>query len=200
MRKKGPRTPIGETLDRRGTLATFPPAASLAAAALFGSAPTASAQDGIYSFTVTTADGGKASLSKYKGKVLLIVNVASACGFTPQYSGLAALADKYANDLVVIAQPCNQFGGQEPGTDRDIAAFAKDKGLKRGLVLTKADVNGSNQTDLYAFLKSKKGGIMGNDIKWNFSKFLVDKQGNVVARYPSTTTPDDIAKDVAKYV
>lgn len=176
-----------------------PSSASIAAAALFGLAPTA-ATEGIYGFTVTTADGGKQSLSKYKGKVLLIVNVASACGFTPQYTGLAALADKYANDLVVIAQPCNQFGGQEPGSDKDIATFAKNKGLKRGLVLSKADVNGANQTDLYAFLKSKKGGIMGNDIKWNFAKFLVDRQGNVVGRYPSTTAPEAIEADIKKYV
>lgn len=149
---------------------------------------------------MTTADGGKQSLSKYKGKVLLIVNVASACGFTPQYTGLAALADKYPNDLVVIAQPCNQFGGQEPGSDKDIATFAKNKGLKRGLILSKADVNGANQTDLYAFLKSKKGGIMGNDVKWNFAKFLVDRQGNVVGRYPSTTAPESIEADIKKYV
>jgi len=136
---------------------------AIAAAALFGSAPPA---DGIYAVTQPLATGGSVSMNKFKGKVILIVNVASACGFTPQYTGLAALADKYASEgLVVVAQPCNQFGGQEPGDNKAIAKFAADKGLTKGVVLAKADVNGPDASPLFSYLKDAKGGILGKDIK-----------------------------------
>lgn len=122
--------------------------------------------DGIYAVTQPLATGGSVSMNKFKGKVILIVNVASACGFTPQYTGLAALADKYASEgLVVVAQPCNQFGGQEPGDNKAIAKFAADKGLTKGVVLAKADVNGPDASPLFSYLKDAKGGILGKDIK-----------------------------------
>ncbi|CCF55452.1 hypothetical protein KAFR_0A00140 [Kazachstania africana CBS 2517] len=131
---------------------------------------------------------------QFKGKVVLIVNVASRCGFTPQYAELEALYKKY-NDkgLVVLGFPCNQFGGQEPGSAEDIAKFCS---MNYGItfpILQKIDVNGRNENPVYKFLKSRKAGLLGfRGIKWNFEKFLIDSEGTVLARYPSLTKPMSI--------
>jgi glutathione peroxidase len=145
-------------------------------------------------------DGRNLNLSKYKGKVVLVVNVASQCGFTPQYKELGRLYDTYSSQgLVVIGAPCNQFGSQEPGSNADIKQFAQQRGAKFPL-LSKLDVNGPNESPLYSWLKKEKGGILISDVKWNFTKFLIDREGNVVGRYFSTTSPSDIEKDVLKYL
>lgn len=148
----------------------------------------------IYDIPVKTIDGRETTLAEYKGKVMLIVNVASKCGFTSQYKGLEAVYQKYRSQgLVVLGFPCNQFGGQEPGTEAEIESFCS---LNYGVsfpMFAKIDVNGSNEHPLYAYLKSQKGGLLGFDsIKWNFTKFLVDRSGNVVERYAPTSTPESI--------
>ncbi|KAH9940969.1 glutathione peroxidase [Amylocystis lapponica] len=135
-----------------------------------------------------------------KGKVVLIVNVASKCGFTPQYKGLQALYNKYKDkDFLILGFPCNQFGGQEPGDDADISSFCE---LNHGVtfpLMKKSDVNGDNTNDVYKYLKNEKAGLLGmTRIKWNFEKFLIDKEGKVVARWASTTTPEAIDSEVAK--
>lgn len=147
--------------------------------AFFGS-KASTKEDGIYGITVKDIDGRDLSLSKFKGKVLLISNSASACGFTPQQSGLAALAKQYKGKLEVLVQPCNQFGGQDPKENLDIKKFAAGNGLGvggAGTMLAKADVNGNGATPLFDYLKSKKGGLLTSDIKWNFTKFLVSPTG-----------------------
>jgi glutathione peroxidase len=142
--------------------------------------------------------GSEVSLGEFRGKVLLIVNTASRCGFTPQYAGLEALYRKYKDrGLVVLGFPSNQFGGQEPGTAAEIGAFCeKNFGVSFPL-FAKIDVNGPNAHPLYDFLKRRKPGILGifgaAGIKWNFTKFLVDRKGNVVGRYGSNTTPASLA-------
>ncbi|KAG1775297.1 thioredoxin-like protein [Suillus placidus] len=135
-----------------------------------------------------------------KGKVVLIVNVASKCGFTPQYKGLQALYDKYKErDFTILGFPCNQFGGQEPGDDAAIASFCE---LNHGVnfpLMKKSDVNGDNTSPVYQWLKNEKPGLMGlSRIKWNFEKFLIDKNGKVVNRWASTTTPEAIGATVEK--
>lgn len=150
-----------------------------------------------YDITVEDIDGRKMNMQKYKGKVVLVTNVASECGFTPQYKGLAELFDKYSKQgLVVIGAPCNQFGSQEPGTNKEIKSFASKQGAKFPLT-SKLEVNGPNTSDLYKYLKSQQGGLLNSDVKWNFSKFLVDREGNVVKRYFSTSEPAEIEKDIA---
>ncbi|KAG6842357.1 Glutathione peroxidase 2 [Blastosporella zonata] len=145
--------------------------------------------------------GGKVyDFADLKGKTVLIVNVASACGFTPQYQGLQALYDKYkGRDFIILGFPCNQFGGQEPKDDAGIAEFCT---LNHGVtfpLMKKSDVNGDNTNEVYQWLKSEKAGILGlTRIKWNFEKFLVDKEGNVVKRWASTATPDSLDAEVAK--
>ena len=154
------------------------------------------APSSLYDIKIKTIDGKDASMDQFKGKVLLIVNVASQCGFTPQYGELVEMYNKYNKDgLEVIAQPCNQFGGQEPASNPEIKAFAERKGAKFPMLM-KGDVNGGEELPLWTYLKSKQGGLMGNEIKWNFSKFLVDRQGNVKKRYPSTTPPSAIESDI----
>jgi len=135
-----------------------------------------------------------------KGKVVLIVNTASQCGFTPQYKGLQALHDKYKDKgLVILGFPCNQFGGQEPGDDAAISEFCeRNHGVTFPLMM-KSDVNGDNTNEVFKWLKNEKAGILGlTRIKWNFEKFLVDKDGNVVNRWASTTSPESIDADIAK--
>ena len=154
----------------------------------------------IYDISVKNIDGQEISLSKYKGKVLLIVNVASKCGFTSQYKDLEELYDKYKNkDFMILGFPSNQFANQEPGTNKEIKEFCElTFGVKFDM-FEKIDVNGENQSPLYTFLKSKQSGILGTeDIKWNFTKFLVDKNGNVVDRFGSTTNPKSIEDDILK--
>jgi glutathione peroxidase len=154
---------------------------------------------GIYDISATLNDGKEKKLGAYKGKVLLIVNTASKCGFTPQYKGLQELYAKYRDQgFELLAFPSDQFGHQEPGSDEEIKSFCE---LNYGVefpLFSKIDVNGSNEHPLYKFLKSEKGGLLGDSIKWNFTKFLVDKQGNVVERYAPTTPPDRIAGDIEK--
>ncbi|TIA90960.1 hypothetical protein E3P99_01311 [Wallemia hederae] len=134
-----------------------------------------------------------------KDKVVLIVNTASKCGFTPQYTGLEELHQKYKDQgLVVLGFPCNQFGGQEPGTDEDIGSFCQVNHGVSFQLFKKSDVNGDNTNEVFKFLKDKKSQLMMGRIKWNFEKFLVDKQGNVVNRYSSVSKPADIAKDIEK--
>jgi glutathione peroxidase len=154
----------------------------------------------IYDFEVKDIHGKAVPLSRYKGKVLLIVNTASKCGFTPQYKGLEALHQKYhARGLEVLGFPCNQFGAQEPGTEDEIASFCE---LNFGVtfpLFAKVDVNGDDAAPLYRHLKQAKPGLLGSEaIKWNFTKFLVDRKGNVVERFAPNTEPDALAGDVEK--
>ena len=145
----------------------------------------------IYDFEVTTIDGKQTTLAPYKGKVMLIVNVASKCGFTPQYDGLEALYKKYeARGFVVLGFPCNQFGHQEPGTEAEIQNFCRVNFGVTFPMFAKIDVNGDGADPLYKYLKSAKSGILGSEaIKWNFTKFLVDREGNVVERFAPSTEP-----------
>lgn len=157
-------------------------------------------QMSIYDFNVKTIDAQEISMSKYKGKVLLIVNVASKCGFTSQYEGLEKLFEKYKNeDFMVLGFPSNQFANQEPESDDKIKEFCSLTYDVKFDMFSKIDVNGEKASPLYTFLKSSQKGILGTeDIKWNFTKFLVDKNGNVVDRFAPTTTPESIEKDILK--
>jgi glutathione peroxidase len=152
----------------------------------------------VFDFTANSLDGQPVSLDRFRGKVLLIVNTASACGFTPQYKGLEALHQTYgARGLAVLGFPCNQFGKQEPGTEAEIGAFCeKNYGVSFPL-FAKVDVNGDDAHPLFKHLKGEKPGVLGTEaIKWNFTKFLVGRDGEVVKRYAPATTPEDIAGDI----
>lgn len=154
---------------------------------------------GVYDFSATSLAGEQVPLRQFEGKVLLIVNTASACGFTPQYKGLEALYRDYApRGFAVLGFPCNQFGGQEPGDAREIAQFCANKYDVSFPMFAKIDVNGANAHPLYSYLKGEKTGLLGSAIKWNFTKFLVDRGGRVVSRYASTTKPESLAKDIEK--
>jgi glutathione peroxidase len=151
----------------------------------------------LYDFSMNNLQGQPIDFAEFKGKVLLIVNTASQCGFTPQYEGLQALHEKYKDQgLVVMACPCNQFGKQEPG---DAAAIKNDCLVNYGvdfLVTEKIEVNGEGSHPLFQFLRDEQSGMLGNKIKWNFTKFLVDKNGQPVERFASTTKPQDLEKYV----
>jgi glutathione peroxidase len=149
---------------------------------------------------VETADGATADLSPYAGQVLLIVNTASKCGFTPQYEGLEALYRKHKDrGFAVLAFPCNQFGAQEPGDAEEIASFCRLTYDVTFPVFAKIDVNGAGAAPLFRHLKKEAKGVLGSEaIKWNFTKFLVDRSGNVVERYAPTTAPDAIEKDIER--
>lgn len=150
----------------------------------------------VYAFKTRTLDGKPAKLSKYKGKVLLIVNVASKCGFTPQYKGLEALYEKYKDrGFVILGFPCNQFAHQEPGDAKTIQSFCSLNYAVSFPLFNKIDVNGSNKDPLYAYLETV---LPGGDIGWNFTKFLVDRQGHPIQRYSSPVKPEDIDADVVK--
>lgn len=153
----------------------------------------------IYDFSVKTIDGQEQSLAQYKGNVVLIVNVASKCGFTPQYKGLQELYNKYKNrGFVVLGFPCNQFLSQEPGTNDEIKHFCS---INYGItfpMFDKIDVNGGTAHPLYKYLTSAKGGFITDSIKWNFTKFLVDRKGTVVKRYPPQTNPENMEEDIKK--
>jgi glutathione peroxidase len=155
---------------------------------------------GVYDFTVDDIEGTPVKLDRYKGDVLLIVNVASKCGFTPQYTGLEALQQRFhARGFDVLGFPCNQFGGQEPGTGTEIAQFCETSFGVTFPLFAKIDVNGERAAPLYQFLKAEKPGILGSEaIKWNFTKFLVNRDGQVVKRYAPTDTPEAIAPDIDK--
>ena len=153
----------------------------------------------IYDYNVTAKDGSQVSLENYKDKVLLIVNTATGCGFTPQFDGLQDLYEKYKNQgLEILDFPCNQFGNQAPGTDEEITDFCNSRYGITFPQFKKIDVNGQKEEPLYTFLKSKKSGIMGSKIKWNFTKFLVDRNGNVVDRFAPTTKPEAIESAIEK--
>lgn len=153
---------------------------------------------GIYDITVKGRDGGDVSLGDYQGKVLLIVNTATKCGYTPQYTGLQELYDKYAaQGLEILDFPCNQFGKQAPGTDEEIHSFCTGRFGISFPQFAKIDVNGKNEDGLYTFLKGEQGGKLGGRIKWNFTKFLVDREGRVVGRYAPADKPDALDADIA---
>lgn len=151
----------------------------------------------IYDFNLKDAEGKEVSLSDYKGKVLLIVNTATGCGFTPQYEGLEKLYKKYQEQgLEILDFPCNQFGNQAPGTEGEIVSFCQ---LNYGVSFkqfAKVEVNGENESPLFSYLKSQKGGLMGSKIKWNFTKFLVDSNGKVIERFSPTATPDKMEEKI----
>ncbi|MBQ8451856.1 MAG: glutathione peroxidase [Clostridia bacterium] len=153
----------------------------------------------IYDISVKNRKGEDVSLENFKGKVLLIVNTATGCGFTPQYEGLEKLYETYhEKGLEILDFPCNQFGHQAPGTNDEIHEFCTAKYKTQFDQFAKIDVNGENEHPLYTFLKKEKGGVLGNNIKWNFTKFLVNRDGKVVARYDSFKTPAKIEKDILK--
>lgn len=151
----------------------------------------------IYDFVVKDNEGNDVSLEKYKGKVLLIVNTATECGFTPQYEGLEDLYKKYKDrGFEILDFPCNQFGGQAPGSAEEIKTFCSINFGTTFPQFAKIDVNGENEDPLYTFLKKEKKGVMGGAIKWNFTKFLVDRDGNVVDRFAPSTKPEDIEEKI----
>ena len=154
----------------------------------------------IYNQVVKKSDMTETTLEEFKNKVLLIVNVASACGLTYQYEGLQSLHSKYKESgLEILGFPCNQFGAQEPGTNEEIQFFCTEKYDVSFGLFDKIDVNGDNTDPFYDFLKNERPGIMGTkNIKWNFSKFLVNKDGEVIKRYGSTTKPESIESDILK--
>lgn len=152
----------------------------------------------VHDFPAQTINGESKSLGDYRGQVLLIVNVASQCGFTPQYAGLEALWQKYhERGLVVLGFPCNQFGGQEPGDEATIANFCSSKFNVSFPLFAKVDVNGETAHPLWQHLKKAAPGVLGSEkIKWNFTKFLVNREGQVVKRYGSITKPEQISADI----
>ncbi len=153
---------------------------------------------GLANFSADTLQGQTQSLAAYAGKVLLIVNTASQCGFTPQYAGLEALYQKYKDrGLIILGFPCNQFGAQEPGSASDIGAFCQKNYGVSFPMFAKIEVNGDNAHPLYQHLKKSAPGVLGSEaIKWNFTKFLVDRNGQVVKRYASATAPEALAADI----
>jgi glutathione peroxidase len=156
--------------------------------------------DNIHAFQVKKSDGSMLSMSEYKNKVILIVNVASKCGFTNQYEGLEALYKKYqSKGLVVLGFPCNQFGAQEPGSNEEIQSFCK---LEYGVsfpIMSKIDVNGDKADPIYVWMKEKAPGLLGTEmIKWNFTKFLIDKQGKVAHRFAPKDEPKSLEKEIEK--
>lgn len=154
----------------------------------------------VYDFSAKTIDGKIKKLADFKGKVLLIVNTASHCGFTPQYKGLEALHQRFAKrGFAVLGFPCNQFGAQEPGPESEIAEFCETNYGVTFPLFAKVDVNGDNAHPLYRHLTSAKPGLLGSEaIKWNFTKFLIGKDGKVIGRYAPTTKPEEIAADIEK--
>jgi glutathione peroxidase len=154
----------------------------------------------VFDFEVNDIQGRPVPLSRYRDRVLLIVNTASKCGFTPQYKGLEALYRRYRErGLEVLGFPCNQFGAQEPGTEAEIASFCEVNYAVTFPLFEKIDVNGDDAAPLYRHLKHARPGLLGSEaIKWNFTKFLVDRQGNVVERYAPNTEPDALAVDIEK--
>lgn len=156
--------------------------------------------NGVYGFSAKSLDGKEIDMSTYQGKVMLIVNTASQCGFTPQYGDLEKLHEKYADKgLTVVGFPCNQFGAQEPGSSSEIANFCQRNYGVKFQMMEKIDVNGKTEHPLYKFLKEHAPGVLGSEaIKWNFTKFLIDKKGNVVKRYAPSVNPADISTDIER--
>jgi glutathione peroxidase len=151
----------------------------------------------IYDFSATSLAGEDTPLKQFEGKVLLIVNTASACGFTPQYKGLEALQQKYgARGFSVLGFPCNQFGRQEPGSAAQIGEFCSSNYAVTFPMFDKIEVNGDDAHPLYQYLRREKSGLLGSAIKWNFTKFLVDRSAKVVGRYAPIATPESLTKDI----
>jgi glutathione peroxidase len=153
-----------------------------------------------YSLAAKQMDGTSLPIESLRGRIVLVVNVASRCGFTPQYKQLQELHDRYSSrGLTILAFPCNQFGGQEPGEDNQILEFCSTNYGVTFPVMSKIQVNGPQADPIYVHLKKQSPGLLGSEaIKWNFTKFLVDQSGNVLTRYASTTSPSDIARDIEK--
>ena len=155
----------------------------------------------IYDITVKDMKGNDVKLEKYRGKVMLIVNTATGCGFTPQYKGLEALYEKYKDQgLAILDFPCNQFLGQAPGTNEEIASYCE---LNYGVTFdqfAKIDVNGENEDPLYTFLKENKRSIIGKSIKWNFTKFLVDREGTITGRYEPVVKPEKLEEKIKELI
>jgi len=153
-----------------------------------------------YDFNAKTITGEEVSMSTYKGKVILVVNVASKCGFTPQYEGLEKLYQDYQSQgLEILGFPCNQFGKQEPGTHKEIQNFCKVNFGVTFPLFEKINVNGEHTHPLYVYLKKQAPGFLSTEaIKWNFTKFLIDRKGNVITRYGSSTKPKELKKDIEK--
>lgn len=153
--------------------------------------------ESIYDFKALTSKGKELDFGQFRGKVLLIVNTASKCGFTPQFAGLEELNKKYREQgLVVIGFPCNQFASQDPGTDSEIEGFCQ---LNYGVsfqIMKKVDVNGDNAAPIFKYLKSQTKGLLGSAIKWNFTKFLISRDGNTVKRFAPITAPEKLEKDI----
>ncbi|MCU0928086.1 MAG: glutathione peroxidase [Burkholderiaceae bacterium] len=152
----------------------------------------------VYDFRATSIDGQGADFASQRGKVLLIVNTASACGFTPQFAGLEALWQRYRDrGLVVVGFPCNQFGGQDPGSDAEIGAFCQKNYGVSFPMMAKVEVNGSGAHPLWKWLTAEAPGLLGSKaVKWNFTKFLVGRDGKVIKRYAPTDSPESLAKDI----
>jgi glutathione peroxidase len=167
--------------------------------ALLIMASTLPAASSLYGFTLNSIDGKPAPLSEYKGKVVMIVNVASQCGYTPQYSALEATYEKYKDrGFVILGFPANNFGAQEPGTNEEIKTFCSRKYSVKFPMYAKISVKGEDQAALYSYLTKQSGARFGGDIKWNFTKFLVDRNGNVVQRFEPAVTPD--SKEVTEAI
>ena len=150
-------------------------------------------------FTATTITGEERSLDAFQGQVALVVNTASKCGFTPQFEGLEKLHETYADQgLAVLGFPCNQFGEQDPGSNDEIGAFCQKNYGVSFAMFAKVDVNGDTAHPLYTWLRTEKKGVLGEKIKWNFTKFLIGKDGQVIKRYGSTTKPEKLAADIEK--
>ena len=151
----------------------------------------------IYDFSAKSLAGEDTPLKRFEGNVLLIVNTASACGFTPQYKGLEALQQSFGpRGFSVLGFPCNQFGRQEPGSAAEIGQFCSSNYAVSFPMFDKIDVNGDNAHPLYQYLRGEKSGLLGSSIKWNFTKFLINRSGKVVGRYAPTTTPEALTKDI----
>ena len=150
-------------------------------------------------FSATSIDGRDVDLTEYAGRVVLVVNTASQCGFTPQYEGLQELHDEYApQGFAVLGFPCDQFGNQEPGEDAEIAGFCQKNFGVTFPLFSKVEVNGDDAHPIYQWLRDSKGGVLGSKIKWNFTKYLVGKDGQVIDRYAPTTKPEKLGDDIEK--
>ena len=157
-------------------------------------------EDNFYQFTARSLQGKEISMETYKGKVVLVVNTASKCGLTPQYEGLENLYEKYKDQgLVILGFPCNQFGKQEPGTEKEISEGCLINYGVSFPMFSKTEVNGENAHPIYKYLKNRLPGVFGKNIKWNFAKFLIDRNGKPVKRFSPTTIPEKLVKDIEKY-
>jgi len=153
----------------------------------------------IYDFTAEGMDGAEQSFADFEGQVLLVVNTASKCGFTPQFEGLEVLNEQYKDqNLTIIGFPCNQFGGQDPGSNEEIGAFCQKNYGVSFPMMAKVDVNGSDAHPIFKWLKEQKGGLLTDGIKWNFTKFLIGSDGQVLERYAPTTKPEALKADIEK--